>query len=103
MASTFFFESPTHRKASPPSSSAQALLKPKGEALMTFEQRRSNVDGFFGPPRFGNGDEHDRDAWEHGEELDFEEEAVDGKGLGGAAKAARVRMLRMRRRNGGSL
>eukprot|EP00903_Cladosiphon_okamuranus_P011205 g10573.t1 len=82
----------------------KTLLKPKGEALMTFEQRRSNVDGFFGPPRFGSGgddDAHDRDAWGQGEELDFEEGAVDGKGLGGAAKAARVRMFRMRRRVSG--
>lgn len=71
-------------------------MKPKGEALMTFEQRRSNVDGFFGPPRFGG--EHD--AWEHGAELDFEQGATDGKGLGGAAKAARVRMFRMRRGRG---
>ena len=82
----------------PPPSSTQALLKPKGEALMTFEQRRSNVDGFFGPPRFGE----ENDAWEHGEELNFEEGgAADGKGLGGAAKVARVRMFRMRRRGGG--
>eukprot|EP00752_Nemacystus_decipiens_P017897 g16046.t1 len=75
----------------------KALLNPRGEALMTFEQRRSNVDGFFGPPRFGGG----QDAWENGEELDFEEgAAAGGKGLGAAARAARVRMFRMRRRKG---
>lgn len=66
---------------------------------MTFEQRRGNVDGFFGPPRFGA----ERDAWERGEELDFEEGGNDGEGLGGAAKTARVRMFRMRRRDGGGL
>lgn len=64
---------------------------------MTFEQRRGNVDVFFGPPRFGG--EHDACVWEYGEELDFEEGVIDGEGLGGAAKAARVRMFRMRRRN----
>lgn len=73
----------------------QALLKPDGKALMVFEQRRSNVDGFFGAPRFGV----PGDCWEEGEELDFDrgvgEEAL---GLGGAAVAARVRMFRMRRR-----
>lgn len=29
-------------------------MKPKGDALMTFEQRRGKVDVFFGPPRFGD-------------------------------------------------
>ena len=63
---------------------------------MVFEQRRSNVDGFFGPPRFGvSGD----CCWEEGEELDFERGlGEEGLGLGKAAVAARVRMFRMRRR-----
>lgn len=64
---------------------------------MTFEQRRSNVDGFFGPPRFGG---EYGDLWEHGEELDFGKGVVAGKGLGDAAKASRVRIFRMRQRDG---
>lgn len=64
---------------------------------MTFEQRRGNVDGFFGPPRFGG--QQQGGAWEHGEELDFGSGVVGGgKGLGDAAKASRVRMFRMRRK-----
>ncbi|CAM9963416.1 unnamed protein product [Pylaiella littoralis] len=74
----------------------KAMLKPSGEALMTFEQRRSNVDGFFGPPRFG---EHG-DSWEHGEELDFGKGVFTATELGNAAKASRVRLFRMRRRDG---
>lgn len=82
----------------------QALLKPQGEALTTFEQRRSNVEGFYGPPRFGTANDLDCDdgnddgsTWEHGEELDFGE-GVAMEGLRDAAKAARVRMFRIRRR-----
>ncbi|CAN0017264.1 unnamed protein product, partial [Laminaria digitata] len=72
----------------------KALLKPDGEALMAFEQRRSNVDGFFGPPRFGA----HGDCWEEGKELDFRRDvAEEGLGLGGAAEAAKVRIYRMRR------
>ena len=61
---------------------------------MTFEQRRSNVDGFFGAPRFGV----DGDCWEEGEELDFQR-GVAEEGLGETAEVARVRMFRMRRKD----
>lgn len=81
----------------PPPPPMQAMLKPSGEALMTFEQRRSNVDGFFGPPRFGG--EH-ANSWEHGEEIDFGQGVFTATGLGDAAKASRVRLFRMRRRDG---
>lgn len=64
---------------------------------MTFEQRRSNVDEFFGPPRFGG--END-DSWKHGEELDFGKGAFAATGLRDAAKASRIRMFCMRRRAG---
>ncbi|CAB1100973.1 unnamed protein product [Ectocarpus sp. CCAP 1310/34] len=73
----------------------KALTKPSGEALMTFEQRRGNVDGFFGPPRFGR--EETGCCWGHGEEVDFAEGVEAGEVLRDAAKAARVRMYRMRR------
>lgn len=86
---------------------------------MAFEQRRSNVDGFFGAPRFGVGG----DCWEGGEELDLkkidlaengsgeqEGEEFDlqrgvagGRELAAAAEAARVRVFRMRRRRGSTV
>ncbi|CBN80157.1 expressed unknown protein [Ectocarpus siliculosus] len=77
----------------------KALTKPSGEALMTFEQRRGNVDGFFGPPRFGG--EETGCCWGHGEEVDFAEGVDAGEVLRDAAKAARVRMYRMRRSGSG--
>ncbi|CAM9930128.1 unnamed protein product [Ectocarpus fasciculatus] len=77
----------------------KALTKPSGEALMTFEQRRGNVDGFFGPPRFGG--EESGCCWDPGEEVDFAEGVDAGEVLKDAAKAARVRMYRMRRSGSG--
>ncbi|CAM9446352.1 unnamed protein product [Scytosiphon promiscuus] len=74
----------------------KALVNPSGEALMSFEQRRGNVDGFFGPPRFGG--EAAGDCWARGEELNLAKDVVGGKGLGNAVEASRVRLFRMRRR-----
>ena len=68
---------------------------------MTFEQRRSNVEAFFGPPRFGHSAADGLQlgfdcCWEHGREVDLERNVVArGRGLGNAARATRIRLFRM--------
>lgn len=92
----------------------QSLVKPGGRALMSFEQRRSSVDHFFGSPRFGHagaaevatanssgggggGDDlkfKGSDGWEPGQEVRIGESCV-GAALGEAASAANVRLFRI--------
>lgn len=85
----------------------QALLKPEGEALMTFEQRRGNVEGFFASGALSTGDEFSimtsvetdpccgEKSWE---EVDFRD-SITVEGLGDAARIAHVRFFRLKEKD----